>query len=234
MPTDYLLFNHGVNTREARPQPTYADPLFELIQRYYAAPGRTLKKIALYWGNLNKTEEQKLLQAYQNSSIWPQLWFIDFREKQLLQFAGDAALYISRAVGSKVADALKEQALAGLQGYDPKEDRLHIVTHSMGTVILFDILFSAVGTRTISQAMPASKLSVLDCLACHPIQHKAFVSAAFPRWAHRSGSLVSWMSLRRRRRRRMPRATFSAPTILHRAWSSSWRPFTWMNKITLE
>lgn len=143
MPTDYLLFNHGVNTREARPLPTYADPLFELIQRYYEAPGRTLKKIALYWGNLNKTEEQKLLQAYQNSSIWPQLWFIDFREKQLLQFAGDAALYISRAVGSKVADALKEQALAGLQGYDPKEDRLHIVTHSMGTVILFDILFSA-------------------------------------------------------------------------------------------
>ncbi len=30
-----------------------------------------------------------------------------------------------------------------MQGYDPKEDRLHIVTHSMGTVILFDILFSA-------------------------------------------------------------------------------------------
>jgi hypothetical protein len=143
MPADYLLFNHGVNTRDVRPQPTYADPLFELIQSYYTAPGRTLKKIALYWGNLNEAEELKLLQAYQASSIWQQLWFRDFREKQLLQFAGDAALYISRAVGSKVADALKEQAVAGLQGYDPKADRLHIVTHSMGTVILFDILFSA-------------------------------------------------------------------------------------------
>lgn len=143
MPTDYLLFNHGVNTREARPLPTYADPLFELIKHYYTAQGRTLKKIALYWGNLNEAEEQKLLNVYQTSSIWQQLWFRDFREKQLLQFAGDAALYISRAVGSKVADALKDQAVAGLQGYDPKEDRLHIVTHSMGTVILFDILFSA-------------------------------------------------------------------------------------------
>jgi hypothetical protein len=143
MPTDYLLFNHGVNTREARPQPSYADPLFELIQRYYTAPGRSLKKIALYWGNVNEAEELKLLRTYQSSSIWQQLWFREFREKQLLQFAGDGALYISRAVGSKVADTLKEQAIAGLQGYDPKEDRLHIVTHSMGTVILFDILFSA-------------------------------------------------------------------------------------------
>jgi len=143
MPTDYLLFNHGVSTREARPEPTYADPLFELIQRFYNIPGRTLKKIALYWGDVNKPQEAELLQTYQQSSIWPQLWFRDFREKQLLQFAGDAALYISRAVGAKVADTLKEQAVQGLQGYDAKEDRLHIVTHSMGTVILFDILFSA-------------------------------------------------------------------------------------------
>ncbi len=144
MPTDYVLFNHGVNTREERPQPTYADPLFELIQRYYhQAPARTLKKIALYWGNVNEEEEQKLLQTYQSSSIWEQLWFIQFRQKQLMQFVGDGALYISRYCGSKVADALKEQGIAGLQGYDPEEDRLHIVTHSMGTVILFDILFSA-------------------------------------------------------------------------------------------
>jgi hypothetical protein len=144
MPTDYVLFNHGVNTREERPQPTYADPLFELIQHYYQrAPARTLKKIALYWGNVSEEEEQKLLQTYQSSSIWEQLWFRQFRQKQIMQFVGDGALYISRYCGSKVADALKEQAIAGLQGYDPQEDRLHIVTHSMGTVILFDILFSA-------------------------------------------------------------------------------------------
>jgi hypothetical protein len=70
MPTDYLLFNHGVNTRDARPQPTYADPLFELIQRYHTAPGRTLKKISLYWGNVGQVEELRLLHAYQTSSIW--------------------------------------------------------------------------------------------------------------------------------------------------------------------
>jgi hypothetical protein len=144
MPTDYVLFNHGVNTREERPQPTYADRLFELIQRHYTSPrGRTLKKIALYWGNVIEQQEQDLLETYQSSSIWGKLWFLPFREKQLMQFAGDGALYISRYCGAKVADALEKQAIAGLQGFDPEEDRLHIVTHSMGTVILFDILFSA-------------------------------------------------------------------------------------------
>src|SRR6266568_19410 len=47
MATDYILFNHGVNTRETRPQPSYADPLFNLIQRYYHNPqGRALETTA--------------------------------------------------------------------------------------------------------------------------------------------------------------------------------------------
>jgi len=85
MPTDYVLFNHGVNTREERPQPGYADQLFELIQRHYTSPqGRTLKKIALYWGDVNEAEEQGLLETYRSSAIWGKLWFLPFREKQLL------------------------------------------------------------------------------------------------------------------------------------------------------
>lgn len=143
MPTDYLLFNHGVSTRDARPQPQYADPLYRLIQSHYKLPGRTLQKIELYWGDVNEAEEQNLLALYQASSIWSQLWFRGWREQQTLQFVGDAALYISRAVGYKVADRIKNQAMDGLRGCNPQEDRLHVVTHSMGTVILFDILFSA-------------------------------------------------------------------------------------------
>ena len=190
MPTDYILFNHGVNTREARPERTYADALFTLIQRYYTVPGRTLKKIALYWGDLNEVEEQKLLHVYHTSSIWPKLWFREFREKQLLQFAGDGALYISRAVGSKVADALKEQAIAGLHGYDPKADRLHIVTHSMGTVILFDLLFSA---RWDPDSVPghACVRAIREVVfGLSPTPCKGFVWAALPPWAPRSGSIV--------------------------------------------
>ncbi len=144
MPTDYILFNHGVNNRSARPEPTYADTLFDLIQEYsHQVHGRSLKKIALYWGDVNKDEEQCLLAAYQASPIWEHLWFRPFREQQLMQFIGDGALYLSRYAGAKVADRLMEQSLMGLQNYQPQEDRMHLVTHSMGTVILFDILFSA-------------------------------------------------------------------------------------------
>ena len=143
MPTDYVLFNHGVNTREECPQPNYADALFDLIQNYYnRAPARTLK-IALYWGDVGKDQEQNLLETYQASPIWEKLWFRQFRENQIMRFIGDGALYISRCYGSKLADVVEKQMLAGLNGFDPENDRLHIVTHSMGTVILFDMLFSA-------------------------------------------------------------------------------------------
>lgn len=144
MPTDYVLFNHGVNDRDTHLQPTYADSLFNLIQgRCHLAPGHTLKKVALYWGDVNKTAEQQLLMAYQSSAIWEKMWFRSLRETTIMQFVGDGALYLSRYVGAKVADALKEQTFAGLEGFNPKEDRLHMVTHSMGTIILFDMLFSA-------------------------------------------------------------------------------------------
>jgi hypothetical protein len=143
MATDYILFIHGVNTRERRPQPEYANSLFELLyQKNASDPKRELKKIAIYWGNVNEKAENELLKNLQDSPYWSQMWFKAFREKQILQFAGDAALYISSYIGSLVVQQLKAQALQnGLNNPQP-DDRLHLVTHSWGTVILFDILFA--------------------------------------------------------------------------------------------
>ncbi len=144
MPTDYVLFNHGVSTRDTHPQSTYADALFNLIQsNYHLAPERTLKKIVLYWGDISNAEEQQLLATYRASPYWKRMWFRSIRETIILQSIGDIALYLSRYIGAKVADRLQEQTVAGLQGFDPKEDRLHLVSHSLGTIILFDLLFSA-------------------------------------------------------------------------------------------
>lgn len=144
MATDYILFNHGVHIRETGLQARYADALFDLIQsRCHLPPQRILKKVALYWGDVNRAEEHQLLTTYQASAIWEKMWFRSIRETAIMEFVGDGALYLSRYVGAKVADALKEQTLAGLAGFNPEEDRLHLVTHSMGTIILFDMLFSA-------------------------------------------------------------------------------------------
>jgi len=141
MATDYILFLHGVNNREVRERPEYADQFFALIQESNSDQKRDLKKVALYWGDVNKDAEAKLLAQLQTSPLWQQLWFRTFRERQLLQFVGDAALYISSYVGSKVINVLKTQALQEIKNPQP-DDRLHLVTHSWGTVILFDILFA--------------------------------------------------------------------------------------------
>lgn len=145
MATDYILFIHGVNTREEREQPEYADGLFQKIEREIqnntANNGRNLKKVALYWGDVNLEAETQLKNQLHASPLWEQMWFREFRNSQLIQFAGDAALYISRYIGSKVVKKLKEGALEAIQNPMP-DDRLHMVTHSWGTVILFDVLFA--------------------------------------------------------------------------------------------
>lgn len=141
MATDYILFIHGVNTREVPEQPQYADPLFKRLQEIAFDHKRVLESVPLYWGDVNQEAQTNLLKQFQASPLWSQMWFRTFREQQILQFAGDAALYISRHIGSKVVNTLKTQALK-LENAQP-DDRLHLVTHSWGTVILFDILFAS-------------------------------------------------------------------------------------------
>ncbi|GAC1396982.1 MAG: hypothetical protein NVSMB49_02060 [Ktedonobacteraceae bacterium] len=152
MATDYVVFIHGVSTREQVEPPTYADALFALIQESVArhSKGKSvphLVKVPLYWGSVGVTAENELLKEYQHSSKnWKKFWFKKMRSTVLLEFAGDVALYMSRYVGAKVADKLKEDAVKQLAPamLNPDcEDRLHLIAHSLGTVVLFDILFSA-------------------------------------------------------------------------------------------
>ncbi|MFB2895906.1 hypothetical protein ACE1CI_23600 [Aerosakkonemataceae cyanobacterium BLCC-F50] len=136
MAKDYLLFIHGVNTRDKR----YADKLFQLIQES-AGSSQKLEKISLYWGDIGDAEQERLRTSFKESEAWNKVWFKDFRSKQLLQFAGDAALYLSRTIGSKVVQRIKEIEQV-LESCNAQQDRLHLITHSWGTVILFDILFA--------------------------------------------------------------------------------------------
>jgi hypothetical protein len=144
MATDYILFIHGVNTRRQREGKGYSDHLFSLIQNQAQKmnSGLNLKPVELYWGDLNQGPEKRLREEIESSKDWDKFWFKDFRLNQLLQFAGDAALYISRYIGSQVVDSLLGQIQEKLAGYQ-ENDRLHLVTHSWGTIILFDVLFAS-------------------------------------------------------------------------------------------
>lgn len=141
MATNYVLFLHGVNTRQKVTDPAYADSLFANIVRH-SASSLQLKKIALYWGDVAQAQEDKLKKTYRRSAAWPTFWFLNARENLLLQFIGDTVLYLSRYVGAQIVEKLKNQIDDGLKGYQ-SDDRLHLVTHSLGTIILFDLLFSS-------------------------------------------------------------------------------------------
>jgi hypothetical protein len=132
VPTDYVLFIHGVSTR----QPTYADKLINSINQ--TTP---IQPLVVFWGDVTGREEDELLNEYEASDIWSKLWFIGIREQEVLPFVGDIALYLSRYIGARVAERVAAQ-VTKLKDASP-EDRLHLVTHSLGTVILFDILFSS-------------------------------------------------------------------------------------------
>jgi len=144
MVTDYVMFIHGVRTRNNILNPSYADPLFANIQAQVTetASSLHLEKVALYWGDVANAKEEQLKQTYERSPTWPQFWFRDVRETLLLQFVGDFALYTSRYVGAEVVQTLKDQLAIVLHRSQP-EDRLHLVTHSFGAIILFDLLFSS-------------------------------------------------------------------------------------------
>lgn len=142
MATDYILFIHGVNTRDRREQPNYASLLIGHINKLIDDPNN-ITPIPLYWGDVGIESERNLISKVASpGSSWDQLWFQNTRQSTILQFMGDAALYISRSVGSKIVEELRIQIENGLKSKSPG-DRLHLVSHSWGTFILFDTLFAA-------------------------------------------------------------------------------------------
>jgi hypothetical protein len=141
MATDYILFIHGVYMRSSGIQPSYANSLIELLKQNLQTSSRTIKPLIVYWGDLNDPPEKELRKDYKKSSIWHKLWFKHLREVQLTRFTGDIALYLSRHVGAGVVERVAQE-IEKIQNPSP-DDRLHLVTHSLGTVILFDLLFSA-------------------------------------------------------------------------------------------
>jgi hypothetical protein len=153
MQTDYVLFIHGVNTRSEKGFQRDAQCLFDRIKASVGSSSRKLKPIYLFWGNVNEEVTSLLLEGLQASPKWSDFWFQKLRTQQILPFVGDAALYLSRHISANLVRQISDQALkqigltldelkASPSSEQLQGDRIHLVTHSWGTVILFDILFA--------------------------------------------------------------------------------------------
>jgi hypothetical protein len=132
--TDYVLYIHGANVREK----TYAANMDAGLQKRFRG---NLKTTTVYWGDIAEAAEQKVLKQWQSSQLWPRLCFPNLRANMLLQLIGDGALYISRTVGASIVERIYQAVNAGFT--DRKSgDRVHLVTHSWGAVIVLDMLFA--------------------------------------------------------------------------------------------
>lgn len=139
MGRDYIVFIHGVNNRSRVESLKLTNALFLNICDRLPKEAQPIA-IPIFWGDICMGPEASLRQSIISSPVWDSLWFKGFRSTSMIPFAGDAAMYLSRSIGLKVVERLK----LGLDKVSPlsASDRLHIVGHSWGTVILFDILFA--------------------------------------------------------------------------------------------
>jgi hypothetical protein len=142
MATDFVLFIHGVNTRRNPNNLGYARNLMKLLTQFDSPTASPLVMQELEWYEVMQEAEALLFDWLDESDHWKRSWFRDFRRQQIIPFTGDSALYISRYIGSEVVALLRKQAEEILKNCDPVNDRLHLVAHSWGSVILFDILFA--------------------------------------------------------------------------------------------
>lgn len=143
-----VFFIHGVATQDAK----YAKPLENLMQEEFHKRGQSVPLFSSsFWGHFLKDVGkmwnwiEQDLQEFQKEN--PQadrrdlFRYQKFRKDFLFEFFGDAFTYMNSERGSKIRELIAHQLEDFIQR-NPEESELHIISHSLGTVILWDILFS--------------------------------------------------------------------------------------------
>lgn len=142
------FFIHGVATRAV----TYADPLKQRIKTHCQALGHEAPYCyASFWGNALSDVEQmwrwidadlRCMQASEQPiNTDDYLRYRSFREGFLSEFVGDMFTYLNPKRGLEIRRILAQQLSQFVQEY-PRETSLSLVAHSLGTVILWDVLFA--------------------------------------------------------------------------------------------
>ncbi|MEW5860815.1 MAG: hypothetical protein AB1861_26160 [Cyanobacteriota bacterium] len=143
-----VFFIHGVATRNVQ----YADNLKLLLKNEFDKRGELLPHLySSFWGNiltdLDKIwnvihqDLQELKKEYSQTSIDDIFRYKELRQGFLSQFGGDFLTYFNPERGEAIRKLIAQQLYDFLKK-NPEETELHIVAHSLGSVILWDVLFS--------------------------------------------------------------------------------------------
>ncbi len=143
-----VFFIHGVAESKVK----FAEPLKTLIQKEFSQKGQILPHFhsGFYADILNNKGKiwnfihqdlEKNKQANPHINQEDILRGKELRQGFISDFIGDAFTYLNHTRGRKIRQSITEH-LEDLIKNHPEEKELHIVAHSMGTVILWDMLFS--------------------------------------------------------------------------------------------
>ncbi|HEY9649046.1 MAG TPA: hypothetical protein V6C95_00175, partial [Coleofasciculaceae cyanobacterium] len=143
-----VFFIHGVATQNVK----YAHPLEELIRDefqkinqpypyfYSSFWASVLRDVGKIWNYIDQ-DLQELQKDNPQADLHDIFRYQKFRKDFLFEFFGDAFTYLNSERGAKIRELIANQ-LEDFINRNPSETELHIVCHSLGTVILWDILFS--------------------------------------------------------------------------------------------
>ena len=143
-----VFFIHGVATRDVN----YAETLKNLIKEEFLLRNQTIPHFrSSFWGNVLRDVDkmwnwiEQDLQDFKKDNPQSNLDDIfrykKFREGFLSQFIGDVLTYLNSDCGAEIRKIIAQDLYKFIQKHS-SETELHIVAHSLGTVILWDVLFS--------------------------------------------------------------------------------------------
>lgn len=143
-----VFFIHGVATRDVQ----YAEQLKALMRQEFTNRGKSLPHFySSFWGNVlrdvdkmwNGIEQdlQEIDKEYPITKTDEIFRYKKFREGFLSQFIGDFLAYLNPNRGVAIRKLIAQQLYDFLKD-NPNETELHIIAHSLGSVILWDVLFS--------------------------------------------------------------------------------------------
>lgn len=143
-----IFFIHGVATRDVK----YSHSLIEGIKKEFIQENQKLPYFySSFWGHVlndfnkiwNYIDEDLSSFEKNNPGISSKdsFRYRQFREGLISEFTGDMFTYMNEKQGFEVRKLIADQLTKFVEKH-PEEKEIHIVAHSLGTVILWDILFS--------------------------------------------------------------------------------------------
>ncbi|MBD2230537.1 hypothetical protein [Phormidium tenue] len=143
-----VFFIHGVATRDVK----YSNSLIEGIKKefnqidqklpyfYTSFWGHVLNDFNKIWNHIDE-DLHSLEKRNPGVNAKESFRYRQFREGLISEFAGDMFTYMNEKQGREVRQLIADQLLKFVEKH-PDEEEIHIIAHSLGTVILWDILFS--------------------------------------------------------------------------------------------